>query len=397
MIVNHPLFAVMSVAVAAPLLAELPVGKRVPVVVLEVILGIVIGPSVLGWLQPVPFVLAMHVAGMAAMLFMAGMEIDFGKIRGRPVILGLGGWVLSAALAFAAVALLHVIPGVHAPMMVTIALTTTILGVLLPMLRDGGELDAPFGRLLMACGTVGEIAPIIAVSLALSTSYSTWREFLFLLAFFGLVGVSAMVSAGARPPRLLALLARSLRSSTQLPVRLALLILAGMVVLAKELGFEGILGAFAAGMVIGLAARGKEGEPFRAKIDAIAFGWLTPFFYVGTGMQFDLSALTRDLTTMLLVPALLVLLLLVRGLPVLLYRRDLSGPERLPFALCSSVASLGLVVVITQIGLHAKRMNGDVAQALVAAALLSLLLYPTLAGVMLSMRRRFAESPGDAM
>ena len=112
-------------------------------------------------------------------------------------------------------------------------------------------------------------------------------------------------------------------------------------------------------------------------------------------MQFDLSALTRDLTTMLLVPALLVLLL-VRGLPVLLYRRDLSRPERLPFALCSSVASLGLVVVITQIGLHAKRMNGDVAQALVAAALLSLLLYPTLAGVMLSMRRRFAESP-DAM
>jgi len=195
---------------------------------------------------------------------------------------------------------------------------------------------------------------------------------------------------------MLALLARSLRSSTQLPVRVALLILTGMVVLAEELGFEGILGAFAAGMVVGLAVRGKDGEPFRAKIDAIAFGWLTPFFYVGTGMQFDLSALTRDLTTMLLVPALLVLLLLVRGLPVLLYRRDLAGPERLPFALCSSVASLGLVVVITQIGLHAKRMNGDVAQALVAAALLSLLLYPTLAGLMLSVRKRFEDSPADA-
>src|SRR5262245_46483649 len=144
------------------------------------------------------------------------------------------------------------------------------------------------------------------------------------------------------------------------------------------------LGAFAAGMVVGLATRGEEGEPFRVKIDAVCFGWLTPFFFVGTGSQFDLGALTRDVTTMLLIPTFLLLSLVVRGAPIVLYRNDIPKPERLPFALSAAVASLGLVVVITQIGLRAKSMNPDIAQALIGAALLSLLLYPTLAGVLLS-------------
>jgi Kef-type K+ transport system membrane component KefB len=155
-------------------------------------------------------------------------------------------------------------------------------------------------------------------------------------------------------------------------------------VVSVEFGFEGILGAFAAGMVVGLATRGEEGRPFRAKTDAVCFGWFAPFFFIGMGLQFDLGALTHDVTTMLLVPAFLVLFLVVRRVPVFLYRHDIPKPERLPFAFSASVASLGLLVVITQIGLRAKNMNPDIAQALVGAALLSLLLYPTLAGALLS-------------
>jgi len=384
MFANHSIFFVLAVAVVAPLLAEIPIGVRVPVVVLEVVLGILIGPYGLGLVNAGEFLSTMQHAGTAAVLFMAGMEIDFEQVRGRPLALALRGWVASVGLAFLAVTLLHLTPGVHAPMMVTVALTTTGLGALLPILRDGGQLETPFGRQLLAAGTIGEVGPIVAVSLALSERYSTLQEFGFLLVLLALVGLAVAVSIGARPPRLLALLSRTMHASTQLPVRLALLMMATLAVVAVEFGFEGILGAFAAGMVVGLAIRGEEGKPFRVKIDAVCFGWLTPFFFVGTGMQFDLGALTREATTMLLLPAFLVLFLLVRGAPVVFYRNDIPEPERLPFAFSASVTSLSLVVVITQIGLRAKNMSPDIAQALVGAALLSMLLYPTLAGVLLS-------------
>jgi Kef-type K+ transport system membrane component KefB len=291
------------------------------------------------------------------------------------------------------VALLHAIPGVHAPMMVIVALTTTGLGTLLPMLRDGALLERPFGRMLLAAGTLGEVGPIVAVSLALSDRYSTWQEFLFLLVFLGLVALAVAVGVGLRPPRAIALLRRTMNASTQLPVRLVLLIVGALTFVAVTFGFEAVFGAFAGGMIVGLATKGPGSEAFRVKIDAVCFGWLAPFFYVGTGIAFDVHALAHDATTMLLIPAFLLLFLLVRGLPVLLYRADLPPPERLPFALSSGVASLGLVVVITHIGLQTKQMNPDIARALVAAALLSLLLFPTLARVLLA---RAAPSPSPA-
>jgi Kef-type K+ transport system membrane component KefB len=394
-LVHHPVFVVLAVAVVAPLLAELPVGRRVPIVVLEVLLGIVVGPHVLGLVRADSFVSIMSTIGVAALLFMAGMEIDFAAIRGRPLSLAVQGWVISAAIAFLAIAGLHVVPGVAAPLMTTIALTTTGLGTLLPVLRDGARLDTPFGRMALAAGTVGEVGPIVAVSLALSTRYSTWQEFAFLLAFLGLVALAAAIGMGARAPRLLALLSRTMHASSQLPVRLALLTLAALFTLSEELGFEGILGAFAAGMVVGLATRGKDGELFRIKIDAVCFGWFTPFFFVGTGVAFDFGALTRDLATMLLIPAFLFLLLLVRGVTALLYRNDIPKPERLPFALFASVASLGLIIVITKIGSQAYHMNPDIAQALIAAALLSSLILPTLAGALLSRVSMAAPSLGS--
>ena len=342
MLDNHPLLVAFIVAVMAPLLAEVPIGVRVPVAVLEVLLGAVVGPHVLGLIHPSPLLSSMQFTGTVALLFMARMEIDFEKIRGRPLSLALGGWAASAAVAFAAVGLLHVIPGVGAPMMVTIALTTTGLGTLLPVLKDGGQLETLFGRLVLAAGTIGEVSPIVAASLILSSRYSTWQEFRFLILFLALVAAVAAAGIGARPSKLIALLSRTMHSSTQLPVRLPLLLLAALVAVSEEFGFEGIFGAFAVGLIVGLATRGEAGEPFRVKIDAICFGWFMPFFFVGTGVQWDLGVLTRDVSSMLLMPTFLVLFLLARGLPVFLYRRHIPRPQLLPVALFNSVASLGL-------------------------------------------------------
>jgi Kef-type K+ transport system membrane component KefB len=385
MLAEHPIFVVFLVAVAAPLLAQTRLGSRLPVVVFEVVLGIVIGPHVLKVVADQGFLSFMREVGMVAVMFMAGMEIDFARIRGRPLALGTTGWLASLAVGAVALVVLQPLLGLSLPAMLVIALATTGLGTLLPILRDGGLLATPLGSMLLAAGTVGEVGPVVAASLVLSSRFSTWQEFALLVAFLGLVALAIAAGAGLRHPRLIALLERTMHSSTQLPVRLALLLLATLIFLSQRFGFEAAIGAFAAGMIVGVATRGPEGEDFRTKIDAVCFGWFAPFFFVGTGIAFDLAALGRDLKTMLLVPTFLGLFLLTRGLPAwLLNRRDLPSGQMAPLALSSSVASLGIVVVITSVGLKSGHLDPDVAQALIGAALLSLLVYPTAARALLA-------------
>ncbi len=226
------------------------------------------------------------------------------------------------------------------------------------------------------------VAAVLAPLLA-EVPVGTWQEIGFLFALLAIVGLALAVAVRARPPKLLELLGRGMHASTQLPVRISLLVLAALIALADQFGFERILGAFAAGMVVGQATRGEDGKPFREKIEAVSFGWFYPFFFVGTGVKFDITALDKDLTTMLLVPAFAVLFLVIRGAPVFLYRDAIAKAERLPFALSSAVPSLSIIVVITEIGVRAKTMNPDVAAALIGAALLAVLVFPTIAGVML--------------
>jgi len=396
MLAEHPIFVVFLVAVAAPLLAQTRPGSRLPVVVFEVVLGIVIGPQVLKLVADQGFLAFMREVGMVAVMFMAGMEIDFARIRGRPLALGAMGWLASLAVAAAALVVLQPLLGLSLPAMLVIALVTTGLGTLLPILRDGGLLGTPFGALLLAAGTVGEVGPIVAASLVLSSRFSTWQEFALLAVFLGLVALAIALGAGLRPPRLLALLARTMHTSTQLPVRLALLLLATLIFLSQRFGFEAAIGAFAAGMIVGVAARGPEGEDFRKKIDAVCFGWFAPFFFVGTGVAFDVAAIGRDVQTLLLVPTFLALFLLARGLPAWLYRRDLPRRELAPLALSSSVASLGIVVVVTSVGLKSGQLDADVARALIGAALLSLLVYPTAARVLLARAQAGMATAGVA-
>jgi Kef-type K+ transport system membrane component KefB len=361
----------------------------VPVVVIEVVLGILIGPHVMGFVHYDAFLATMHTIAMAVTLFMAGMEIDFSRIKGRPLGLATAGWAISVALGVVVVGIFHVVPAVHAPMMVTLALCTTGLGALIPIFRDGGQLETRFGRLIIAAGTVGEVGPIVAMSLLLSQRYSTWQEMGFLVVFVAIVGVAAAVGAGARPPGVIAFLSRQMHASTQLPVRISLLMLAALFVLAEQFGFESILGAFAAGMIVGLATRGEDGEPMREKIDAVSFGWFYPFFFVGTGVHFDITALGKDLTTMLLIPTFVIL---CRSMAARVVSAEITRLEQMSFALCSAVPSLSIIVVITEIGLRSKTMNPDIAAALVAAGLLSILLFPTIAGALLA--RAIAPEPG---
>jgi Kef-type K+ transport system membrane component KefB len=381
---SHPVLIVLAIAVAAPLLAEIPVGVRLPVVMLEMVLGIIVGPQVLGlataegllgWLG--------GKLGLAALFFMAGMELDLERVRGRPLTLAIRGWVLSLVLGLVVAALLYVLPIVHSPMMVGLALSTTALGTLLPILRDAGQLETEFGRLVLAAGAVGEFGPVVVVSLVLTGEDSEWLKIGLMLMFVAIAFGAARIALGARPPIVIKLLTRTMESSSQLPVRISLLLLAVFVVLSENFGFELIPGAFAAGMVVGLASRGEAGNPLRHKVEAVCFGFLVPFFFVTSGIKFDLATLLHSAQAILLLPAFLILLFIVRGVPALLYGHNLAKGQRLPFALYSATA-LPLLVAISAIVVQTGRMRPEIAAALVGAGMLSVLLFPTFAGILLS-------------
>lgn len=375
---HHPLLVVLFVAAIAPLFNELPVRLRLPLVVLELVFGIVVGPHVLDLVASEGTLEMLSALGLSFLFFLAGMELDFSALRGPPLNLGALGWLGSIAIALAAAFTLALAGLVSDPLLVGVALSTTAIGTLLPILREAGELEKPFGHFVLGAGAIGEFAPIVLFSLIV-TGDQGFAMRSGLLVTFVLIALScAALALRLRPPHVVEMLSRTLQTTSQLPIRLSIFLLGALVVLADELGLDILLGAFAAGTLVGLVARGPGAEPFRQKLDALGFGFLIPIFFVTSGAQIDLDALLASVGSIARIPLFLGLLLLARGLPALLYRQSLQGRERLRLALFSST-TLPLVVVITSLGTATGRMQPENAAALIGAGILSVLIFPLLA------------------
>jgi Kef-type K+ transport system membrane component KefB len=258
------------------------------------------------------------------------------------------------------------------------ALTTTALGTLIPVLRDMDKLDTRLGRFVLGAGAVGEFGPVLIVTVLLGAQANAVTQLLLLGAFVVLAVLAAGLSAGA-VGRGRHFIERNLETSGQVPVRLTVLLLFGLVVVAADLGLDVILGAFAAGAILRLIVQQREVRRFESKLDAVGFGLLIPFFFVTSGMTLDLEALVSSTRALIELPVFLALFFLVRGLPAfLLYRRELDSRQRLSLALFSAT-QLPLVVAITSIGVDGGHMRPSTAAALVGAGVLSVLIYPSLA------------------
>jgi Kef-type K+ transport system membrane component KefB len=258
----------------------------------------------------------------------------------------------------------------------------------MPILADAGELEGELGPYILAAGVAGEFGPLILMTLLLTSGRRPGATFALLLAFAVASLAGAYVALRARPPTVIATIRKTMSTSGQLALRLSLAALFGLVYLASRFGFDIVLGAFAAGLVVGLVTKGPESRELRVKFEGIGFGFLIPIFFVVTGMKFDLDALFASVGTVLRLPLFLALFLAVRGLPaVLLYRRAIPPSDRLPLAFYSATA-LPIVVAVTTIGLETGRMSSANAAALVGAAMTSVLVFPLVA---LALRRRAAS------
>ena len=367
-------FAVVVVAaVAALTVVVLPRKLAPPVVVVELMLGIVIGPDVLGIADSDDFIEFFSSLGLGMLFFFAGYEIDFERIRGEPLRLGAWGWVLSLVLAYGIGGALAAAGVVISYLYTGSALATTAIGTLIPILRDTGELRTRFGTYLLAAGAAGEFGPILLITLVLSTAQPL-HEAAILSAFIALALLLALLAVRLAW-RGFPALERTLESSSQLAVRIATVLVFGLVALAGELGLDILLGGFVAGMIVRAALRGRELTVFESKLTAVGFGFLIPFFFVASGINFDLAALgTAEAIGKLVL--FLALFLVVRGTPaVLLYREALDARGRLALAFFSAT-ELPLVVAITTLATDAGEMHSSTAAGLVGAAMLSTLIYP---------------------
>ena len=385
-------FAVILIAaVAAVTVVALPKRLAPPVVVLELILGIVIGPDVLGIAESDDFLEFFSNLGLGMLFFFAGYEIDFERIRGEPLSLGAWGWLCSLVLAYGIGGALAAAGVVVSFLYTGSAMATTAIGTLIPILRDAGELRTRFGTHLLAAGAVGEFGPILLITLVLSTTQPL-HEALILLGFIAIALVLALTSVRFAW-RGIPALERTLESSSQLAVRIATVLVFGLVLLASELGLDILLGGFVAGMIVRAALRGNELESFESKLTAVGFGFLIPFFFVVSGINFDLEALgsAEAIGKLFLF---LGLFLVVRGTPaLLLYREVLNARDRMALAFFSAT-ELPLVVAITTLAIDSGKMRSSTAAGLVGAAMLSTLIFPF---VGMALRRRSeAEAEPEA-
>lgn len=394
------------VAAACPILAELIPGKLIPETVFLLIAGAVLGPNLAGAIELTDSVGLLSDLGLAFLFLLAGYEINPKSLTGSQGKRGLATWVVSIVLAFLFV---HFASGLFAneieSVAVAIALTTTALGTLMPILKERELMGTRVGESVLAYGTWGELCPVLAMALLLSTR-AEWKTVLILMAFMALCVLVAVVPAKAKKAghRLFRFLTANAEGTSQTMMRVTVLLLVGLVALSAAFDLDIVLGAFASGFVLRYII--PEGDhALEHKLDGVAYGFLIPIFFVVSGAKIDLAAVFQQPEVLV---GFIALLLLIRAVPIFAAlstgkdTRDISTHNRLTIALYCTTA-LPIIVAVTSVAVSAGAMPQETASVLVAAGAITVFLMPLLG--MLTYRvadakpieavREIAHSPRD--
>lgn len=372
------LLIVVAVAFAAPFTLGLAPWLRIPSVLLEIVAGIVLGPSVLGVVEVDEAIEVISIIGLGFVLFLAGLEIEFEKLRGPALRVALGGFAASFVVALVVGLGLSAGGLVETPLLVAVILCSTSLGILIPVLKDAGEIDKPFGQLVIAACSIADFGAIILLTLFFSGEGGIGSTVFLLAALAALaVAVYFAVKGAEHSMRISDTLVKLQDTTAQIRVRAAVLLFVGFAAVAESLGLEVILGTFIAGAMVSLLDRDERmtHPDFRRKLEAVGFGFFIPVFFVTSGVRFDADALFADSSTLVMVPVFLAALLLARGLPALLYRRVLE-PRQVAAAGLMQATSLPFIVAATAIGAELGLIDAAESAALIGAGLVSVLVFP---------------------
>lgn len=371
------LVIVLAASFGGAILARLNRNLVLPTVVVEIVLGILIGPQGLGIASVDPYISYLSDFGLVLLFFFAGLEVIERRVPRTAVVRGTWGWVLSLGLGGAAGLVLHGL-GVHASWwLLAVALSTTSLGTLVPIAVDAGLSETPLGTAILGTGVAGEFWPIVFISVALTSLYGAGAELLLLVLYGVLVFGAAVVALRVRPPRLVRVLRETMNNTGLAAVRFAVVVMGVFVLVARDAGFDFVLGALAAGLIVGLVLEGPDGRVVRLRLEGIGFGLFIPIYFVVTGMTFALDSLLT-VSGLVLAAVFLGLLLVVRGTSAVLWWRTLGRSGTLPLGFFAATG-LPLIVAIVGIGMERGDISASVGASLIGAGMLSVLIFPIVA------------------
>jgi len=375
------LLIVSVIAVIAPIAARSIKPIKVPSPVVEIVAGIVVGPSLLGWVKIDQPINTISLLGLAFLLFLAGLEIDLRGTIASELRAPLVGFAGSLILGLGAGAAFHAVGWVRNPLFLAITLASTSLGLVLPILKDADLTKTDLGKLAIVGATAGELGAITLLTLFFSeTKGGAASKIVTFGIFAGVVAVIGLtLGRVGRNTRLETFLTRLQDTTAEIRVRIAVALLLGFVALAAKVGLQTILGAFLAGMVLNLVDRDTASHPvFRQKLSALGYGFLIPVFFVSSGVEFDLSALTHSPSAVARIPLFLLALLIVRGAPAALYVHTVGWRGAITAGFLQAT-SLPVIVTAASIGVAIRVVAPVTASALVAAGLISVLIFPSIA------------------
>jgi Kef-type K+ transport system membrane component KefB len=369
---------VAAIAFAAPLIRGMAPQILVPSIVLELVAGIIVGPHGLGIASETTPVEVFSTVGLACLLFLAGREIQVERLRGALLATSAAGFAISLALGFCAALALHEVGLIKTPLLLAIIFVATSLSIIIVPLKDAGETETDWGQQVIAAGAVAEFGAVVLLSFFYSGEHKGATTEILHLSLFVLVAALALFSIrrGSQMRRVREAIDRLEGTSAQIRVRGDFALVAVVAGVASQLGLETILAAFTVGVIRGMTSGRDERQEER--LDAVALGIFVPFFFVGSGLDFDVGALFASVSSFIRLPLFVLALLIVRGLPALLYRGRFGTTRAIAAGLLQAT-SLSFIVVATQIGLELNIMYPATATALVGAGLISVVAFPALA------------------
>lgn len=373
---------IMTAALVAPLLSY-ATGKRIPAVVLLIAFGCLIGPHVLGLASEAGGVGLIKEIGLGMLFLLAGYEIDPETLRGKEGRSGLSTWIICAVLSFLGAFAILGFDNSSTAIVLAIAVTSTAIGTLLPIMKQQNLLNTSVGSSLMIHGAIGEIAPILAMALLLSAR-STWTTAAVLFAFFLIAIVVAIVPKTVKLflPWMGRAMVDGAGSTNQTVLRLILLMLAILMAVAAVFELDVVLGAFAAGFILRQMVPQKYRVALEQRLDIVGYSLLIPVFFICSGMAIDPAAVAeKPWFLIILIP----LIYITRGLPVFLremFFNTGSGlkdwKEKLQLSLFAATA-LPIIVAVTEVATASHTLSHENASIMVAAGSITVLLFPLLA------------------
>jgi Kef-type K+ transport system membrane component KefB len=385
------LLAVALVAAVTPLIAAALPGPRIPQVVFFLVGGVIIGPHGLGVANSDSVQLVANV-GLGFLFLLAGYELDPALLTRVPGRLAIAGWLVSVALALGVTAVFQATGFVRDYIPIALALTTTALGTLLPILHDSGLLSGAFGEYVFAAGAVGELFPVLAIAVFL-----TEGNHFVALASVAAVGLLALALSAlpwvARSQRLRSIITEGQDATGQVMLRWSVVLLFVLLVFASKFGLDVVLGAMLAGIVLRgwIKRMGVDSKGLEDKFDAVGYGFFIPVFFVSSGMTLDIRGIAANPLRLV---AFFLLLLAIRGLPsLLIYRKVLPLAQRVQMTFITATA-MPLLVALAEIGLRDGRMLPSNAAAIVGAGALSVLVYPQVATAVAKRGQPPGPAPG---